>query len=140
MSDIDPQRLCVAAHELGHYIAWRKAGIRIKSIRVAGTGTSVAGNVHIGRQKLGSPKQAHAYLVGILAGPEADQRWCQHNGLTVHQHTWAADMDSFAECRKHEWTRRTPDIEFRAAARRLVAANWREVVRLAPQLAQRGHL
>ena len=137
---LDPRRLSVAAHELGHYIAWRDADIHIKSIVVTGVGDAAEGNVHIGRQEMKSPEQAWAYLVGLLAGPAADRLWCQRNSLTVHPRTWAGDMKSFNKCRKHEWTSRTPVRKFEAAARELVAANWHEIERLAPRLAQRGHL
>lgn len=140
-TELDPQRLRVAAHELGHYLAWQAADLDIQRIYVAGTGVEAHGKVRIRRQKVRDPEQARAYLVGMLAGREADIRWCEHNDLEWHEHTSNGDMKAYRSLhRRIDWVRDVTDREFRAEAHRFIVANWSKITRLAPKLAERGRL
>lgn len=140
MSEIDPYRLVVAAHELGHLIAWQRAGLHINEIRVLGTGEQAEGYVDLGRQRIRDADQARGYLVGLLAGREAGNRWCEQAGMRHHEHTCADDMRSFQRLRRHELARHFTDTALRHDAWALVLAQWEQITRLAPRLARHGWL
>lgn len=135
----DPIRLSVAAHEIGHVLGWKAAGYRIHSVRVTGHGTKAEGVVTC-RGRARNRKQAHLYMVGILAGAVAQQRWCAEHGLRYHPETCPDDDALYAQHRAHPWIADTPDKVFLQAATRLVDAHWAEVLELAPQLAAAGRL
>jgi len=138
---IDPHRLRVAAHELGHYLAWQDAGITPAAIVVEGYGEEAHGHVETGRTRLTTTEQASAYLVGLLAGREAELIWCTKYGLRYHPHTFdTGDGPRFRKLRRHKLVRAITDGEFQSGAQRLVQGHWPRIERLAPRLALRGHL
>jgi hypothetical protein len=136
----DPQRLRVAAHELGHYLTWTQAGLPIKTIWIAGRGDEAAGNVEVPRMTARDDTQYRAYVVGILAGRQADMRWCRENDLEFHEYRFRSDMRSFRRFRKKPYIRDVSNAELQAEARQVVNVNWPRIVRLTPTLARRGHL
>ncbi|MCP2242728.1 hypothetical protein [Lentzea aerocolonigenes] len=140
MTEIDPYRLAVAVHELGHLIAWQRAGLHINEIRVFGTGERAEGYVDLGRQRIRDTDQARAYLVGLLTGREAEVRWCELSGMRHHDYTSEPDMRSFRRLRRHKLARHLTDAELRHDARALVRAQWEQITRLAPRLARCGWL
>lgn len=135
----DPILLSVAAHEIGHYLGWQAAGYRIHSVQVSGRGTKAEGVVTC-RGRARNRNQAHLYMVGILAGAVAQQRWCAEHGLRYHPETCPDDDALYAQQRTHPWVAGTSDRVFLRAAARLVDAHWDEIRELAPQLAARGRL
>lgn len=137
---LDPQRLRVAAHELGHYLVWTQAGIPIKTIWIAGRGDAAAGNVEVPRMNARNNTQYRAFVVGILAGREADKRWCREHDLEVDETRFRSDMKRFRRLRKDPSIRDVTAAELQAEARQLVNTNWRRINRLIPTLARRGHL
>jgi hypothetical protein len=136
----DPQRLRVAAHELGHYLTWTQAGLPIKTIWVAGRGDEAAGNVEVPRMTARDDIQYRAYVVGVLAGRQADMRWCREHDLEVHEYRFRSDMKVYRRLRRDRRVRDVTDAELTAEARQIVNANWRRIIRLAPTLARHGHL
>lgn len=140
MREIDPFRLHVAAHELGHMITWEVLGLAVKEALVWGHGTEAEGRVRLNDQRLRNPAECRDYLFGLLAGREADIQWCRTTGRTFHPHTCSGDLKVFRAMRKHQWVSDIPDAEFRANARGLVLTHWRRITRLAPVLARRGSL
>jgi len=137
---LDPHRLTVSAHELGHAIAWSAAGMPIVDIWVKGHGEQAHGYVRLDGRKLRDAAEARDYLVGMLAGRAASIRWCDEHGLTHHEHTCADDLASFRKSRQHPWVRDIPDREFHAAARLVVRQHWPRIIRRAPQLSCRGSI
>jgi hypothetical protein len=137
---LDPLRLVVAAHELGHALTWAAAGMPIVKIWVDGYGEQAHGYVRLDRKKLKDAAEARDYLVGMLAGRAADIRWCDEHGLTHHEYTCADDLASFRKSRKHPWVRDIPDSEFYTAARIVVRQHWPQICRLAPRLSRHGSI
>lgn len=140
MDDLDPIRLSVAAHELGHMVTWEHAGFRIQTIRVTGRGTSTQGLVHVDRGLLRDPGEVRAWLVGLLAGREAEQRWCDQTGSAFIEAGSGEDLAQFRKWRRHEWARRLTERELRIEARQCIRTRWRQIVRLTPRLAHAGRL
>lgn len=140
MTALDPQRLRVAAHELAHYFGYLAANLDIVHVKVWDYGTRAAGNVTTVERDPDNPGEYRAYLVGLLAGREADQLWCARNGLRYSDHTSTEDRSLFKKYRRDEWARGVSDAAFRAQARRLVLVNWRQITRLTPGLAEHGQI
>ncbi|MDT8916230.1 hypothetical protein [Amycolatopsis sp. PS_44_ISF1] len=144
MTEYDPatdsSRLAAAAHELAHAIGFRRAGVSITEIRVKGRGAAVHGWVYVpGNQKIRDPR---GYLVAVMAGRAGDLRWADEHG----QHPLPARTcdDDMTEARKllREWELKKDHSkrELQVAARSLVRAHWRHIVRLVPELAAHGRL
>lgn len=136
----DPHRLAVATHELGHYVAWRGLrGARLRHIRVTGRGTSSTGSVRFRFPQGGDLNRG--WLVGLLAGMEADLIHQHRTGHRIRTSGWAGDRALFKKTvRNHLPSRAWTETELRTAARRLLLAHWDEIEELAPRLAERGHL
>lgn len=135
---LDPHRLIVSAHEIGHAIAWSVAGMPIVAIWVEGRGPGAHGYVKLDGKKLRNANETRDYLIGLLAGRAAGIRWCESHGLTHHDYTCADDLTKFRQGRQHRWVRHIPDSEFHTAARLLVRQHWPRIARLAPELSRRG--
>lgn len=74
----DRHRLMLAAHELGHVVAWQHAGFAVAEIKLHPG--NVGGEVSLSkssRTNLRTIEQRRGYLVGLLAGTEAGARWCE---------------------------------------------------------------
>lgn len=140
VNDTDPMRLCVAAHELGHYLAWRTAEIEVKCIRIDGRGRNAHGLVQTSHRRLRDPKQTRGYLVGLLAGRSAGKRWSELNDLEFDEYPSSYDMQVYRRLHKHAWVSGLTDRELQVEASRFVRANWARIERLAPELARRGRL
>jgi hypothetical protein len=140
--DIDPDRLRCAFHELGHVIGWRHAGITIKRVRVTGQGKHADGEVITGRQYMATVEQAEKYLIGLLAGPEAEIMWCALNKVRYQEHTAEGDMETLRKWRRNNphFPKAITTTKLCRAARSLVQAKWSEIEQLAPRLASRGRL
>jgi hypothetical protein len=137
----DPVRLHVAHHELGHYTAWEALGIGTTEIRIWGYGDNTEGLVTPATPgRLRNQQECHNFLIGLLAGREADLRYCRRAGIRFREARSKADLRAFRRIHKHEWARGTDAGEFRTLARDLVHEHWGDIVRLAPKLAERGRL
>lgn len=139
---LDPQRLHIAHHELGHWIAWNAyPTVGTKDIQVWGYGRNAEGHVTPGTDgRLRNQQQCRDFLIGLLAGREADAYYCTRAGIRFNPTHSKADLRAFRRIHKHEWVRDVAATEFRTLAREIVHANWSHIVRLAPTLARRGHL
>lgn len=136
----DPWRLHCAAHELGHALAWRSLGFEVRSTTVTGSGSSVSGETRLTNESknLHNPQRCRDYLVGLLAGREADILWARHAGRPFRERHSSADLQVYRKIHRHEWVKDISDRELRCEATRLVKASWSQIVRLAPRLAQHG--
>ncbi|OZM79912.1 hypothetical protein [Pseudonocardia sp. MH-G8] len=79
-SGVDPRRLEVAAHEVGHGIVWHHGGIPIRHMAFT---VGIFGGISDGECRRGrcpmTAANAEAFLIGFLAGAAA-----QHWVLTCH--------------------------------------------------------
>lgn len=140
-----PIRLMVAAHELGHAIAWRAGGWPIAHIRVLGKGARSHGETLLARTYAYGLWQRRSWLVGSLAGAAAGDRWCTEFNLppALHERGCAADQADFApEFRSYraECAEDVTVAQLRAEAAAVIRTHWRAILRLAPRLAACGSL
>jgi hypothetical protein len=138
---VDPQRWKVAIHELGHYVVWSELPkARIVSVEVTGYGEDVTGCVRV-KWPRDTPELDRGYLVGLLAGREADRHQAR---LTRTRHDTSGcghDLALFRRTRRlHPPSRAWSEQELRAEALCAVRARWAQIQRLAPILAHRGSL
>ncbi|PPK65767.1 hypothetical protein V5P93_000346 [Actinokineospora auranticolor] len=140
--DLDPHRLQVAIHELGHYIAWRDLpGAGIRAVRVTGHGRHTEGITTVDWPTDDNGALDHGYLVGLLAGREADLFHKPHSTIPYDPRGCAFDLGLFRRVRRrHQPSRQWSEHDLRASARALIRAHWAEIQRLAPRLARRGRL
>jgi hypothetical protein len=138
--DLDPRRLEVAAHELGHLIAYQHAGLAVRAIRITGRGEDARGAVRLDPRGARTAEQARGYLVGLLAGRVAALRWCHEHGPQFREHVARTDRALYREFRRHPWVREVPDAHFQAAAHDLIHAHWSHITRQASRLAREGRL
>ncbi|SDD94892.1 hypothetical protein [Actinokineospora iranica] len=139
--DLDPDRLNVAFHEIGHLTVWETLpGARVLAVKVTGKGNGTEGLVHM-RWPKNAPEIDRGYLVGRLAGSEADRLRCDQTGDRPDTAGWGHDMADFRRVRRqHEPSRQWTEAELRAEARRLLLAQLPRAQRRALQLARYGHL
>lgn len=139
---LDPVRLHVAHHELGHKIAWDVLGVGTQSIKVWGYGRNTEGAVVNGTadRLLRDPEECRSVLIGLLAGREADMHYCTQVGIRFNPTHSKADMQAFRRIHKHQWVRGIPVAELERLARTLILDHWADITRLAPLLAEQGHL
>ena len=140
---VDPVRLMVAAHELGHAAVWSATGMRVELIEVTGHGLRTQGTVQLANNaRLSSAADCRSYLVGMLAGREAEDRWCTVTGTRPVADGCADDRRAFGYMyrRRRPWGVTETRAELRAQARQLVRQHWPTIARLAPRLARRGSL
>lgn len=141
---LDPRRLLVAAHELGHVVAMRAAHIGITEVRVGGHGERVYGFVRPNNSDdeaaIQDPHRARACLATHLAGYYAESAWCKRHGLPFNASASDADVRVFNKRRKHAALTGVTTDQIKADARRLVRAQWGYILRNAPKLARRGWL
>lgn len=136
----DQHRLAAAAHEIGHTLAWEAAGIRVREVRLTGRGRRTGGYATTGRVEVRSRRQAHLYVVGILAGQAAQDLWCRAYRIRCTTLSCADDQEAFERHRAHEWLTSTPDETFWRDADTYVQQAWPLIAEYAPVLADRGRL
>jgi hypothetical protein len=142
VTTVDSERLLVAAHEMGHAVAWHTTGFQIVEIRVSGH-VFPNGYVRIADREHTTPELARDYIIGLLAGREAEHQWCDLTGQSPSDSGSSADLDVYRKYRKYDaqhdrFTTHLTDRQLRVAARKVVTAHWPRIERLAPQLAERG--
>ncbi|SDH65854.1 hypothetical protein SAMN05192558_113129 [Actinokineospora alba] len=139
--EIHPHRLAVAVHELGHWVVAKDASIRVLKVRLSGSGAGTNGLCRVRWPNDDDGALDHAYLLFWLAGCEAQRLHSEKTGTKLDTSGWSADLAKFKKVRRqHAPSRKWSESSLRADARRLVRAHWSEISRLAPRLAERGHL
>nr|WP_042190903.1 hypothetical protein [Kibdelosporangium sp. MJ126-NF4]CEL19682.1 hypothetical protein [Kibdelosporangium sp. MJ126-NF4]CTQ94518.1 hypothetical protein [Kibdelosporangium sp. MJ126-NF4] len=140
---LDPHRLQAAAHELGHLRVWRAAGITVAYAKITGHGPDVSGRAHTGRQTLTTLDQARAYLVGLLAGEQAEIIWCDQNGTRYNDTAAVGDMERYHTFRRRYHATLPPSFTLTDLKRDAAAAvrkQWRAIERQIPTLARNGRI
>lgn len=135
-NEIDPTRLLVAAHELGHATVWNTAGIVVTSIWLRGRGRGTEGCVEIADDELDA-EQWRGYLAGLLAGRIAGDHWADLHRLRFIP-SCPRDILDFRRAIRRPIAQGLTVSEVRAEAHRRVRVEWPRVLRLAPLLASRG--
>lgn len=135
---LDLYRGAAAVYAAAQYLGWRRGGIPVQQVRVWGHGRYAQGYVRTGRQKLDTAGQVYEYLVGLLAGPAADMRWCEEHGIRYHERVAEDDLAAYQRLRQHPMA--APDHVVRAGVQTLVRQHWPEITRLADTLVTRGRL
>jgi hypothetical protein len=133
---IAPEVLSGAAHELGHALVDQAGGLTV-------TGITLNRRTGYGLCKVkdfdwDNPRLLRAWLIGCVAGFEAEDRWRRRHGLGH-----AARRDSgtdFRNFREHAPTIGLSEGTARAKARSHLGWHWGRLERLVPRLAEHGHL
>nr|WP_042190901.1 hypothetical protein [Kibdelosporangium sp. MJ126-NF4]CEL19681.1 hypothetical protein [Kibdelosporangium sp. MJ126-NF4] len=138
----DPYRLALAAHELGHAVAWRAGGFEVDEIWIKGHGTRAHGHVWIAAtdDDIRTVEAEHAVQAGLLAGREAQLHWCAETGVTGVDISAEHDMTLYQRRRRTRLGRQCDSADVQATARRLVRHNWPTITQLTPVLAKAGRL
>ena len=137
----DPYRRAVAAHELGHAYAWSSAGFIIVSITITGDGPHAYGYVELDGEENTTTEENRAYLVGLLAGRVAEEKWCKAAGLRVDlDYRSRVDMERYRKARREPAMRGISDRMFRSAAVKLVDKHWKKIQSGVPTLSTRGSI
>ena len=128
--------LAGAAHELGHALVDLAGGLDVTSITVdRRTGHGLCS---VGTFDWNNPKYLHAWLIGCVAGFEAEDRWCrQHRSGRAERKNSRTDFRNF---REHAPAIDLSEAAARAIARRRLDKVWRRVENLVPRLAEHGRL
>lgn len=102
-------KLIIAAHEIGHYLAFREAGITVLRCMIdlaeGGDGFNTVDEPADG--------QHHGYLVGVMAGVAGERYWCDLYGqrLPDHCRDGTSIRGDSKEFRSHKWAvRRTGEV------------------------------
>lgn len=141
-SEIDPTLLMISAHELGHAVVWHASGLHVKIVQ-ARTGLFGSSYALLDLAKTTwTPATGRAYLVGLLAGPQAGMYWCEVIGqCRYNERHDAGDMEQFYRYRRaNKGAKAIPERVLRGEARTAVRKHWERIERLVPQLASRGSL
>jgi len=134
----DPTRLMICAHELAHATVFRDVGFRPESITVRGTGRRTVGAVDCGRATLGTTSRIRDYLIGVLAGTIAGNRWRETYAPRLPFDESAEDAHNLRWAVRLPLARELSTNDLRHEARVRVGERWAEITRLAPVLAERG--
>jgi len=143
--DLDPHRLMIALHEVGHLIVWQALpGVRITDVALTGKGSlwSVKGHVSVDWTGAADTEEVgHGYLVGLLAGHAADRIRCEHTGDQIDTSGCADDFHHYRRARwNHKPSRQWSRATILADARRALLANLPRLHRDALRLARTGRL
>lgn len=130
---IDPHEAVVAAHELGHWLHWKAAGIPLGSVQLLGWGSAVHGVACTQDMELDA-QATYLYVVGTLTGPVADRRWCEQYGERYWPGGSAPDEQVFQDQIRDPLFRGIPEHRFRRDAEQSVARLWIEIHDLVPEL------
>jgi hypothetical protein len=135
-TDIDPEILAGAAHEIGHALVNKAGGLRVGRITLnRRTGTGLC---RIKDFDENNPRLLRAYLIGCVAGFEAEDRF-----LRQHDLGRADRADSATDFRYFHQDAASVGLSERAArakARSHLSWHWGRLERLVPRLATRGHI
>lgn len=139
---VDPHRLAIAAHELGHAIVWRAVGFDIDEIWIKGHGLATHGHVWIVQteEQIRTTADEHAVQTGLLAGLEAQLRWCHAHSLPTATVRADTDMTLYHQRRRTRLGRDVDPAAVRDDTRRLLHQHWNTLTRLVPVLATAGRL
>lgn len=136
----DPDRQRAAAHELGHTFVWKAYGFPVVRTEITGHGHQVGGGTILGKHRLPNTGRAHKFLIGLLAGGEAERLWCELNAVRYSERSEEGDMEHFQGFCRDNPTLRVNVRRLRGIAGQVVRRRWEQIERLIPELAAHGKL
>lgn len=131
-------RLVLAAHEIGHLIAFQDAGIRVLYSAIEDGGDT--GGTYIDDP---DGDQHHGYLVGLAAGSAAEKYWCDIYGQRLPDHCREYEDDRALYRQHRRQHRDAPRLSWRSAenlARKTLRDNAKRFRQLTEQLAVDGKI
>lgn len=141
VNERDPGRRLAAAHELGHYYAFRAGGFDCTPPRISGHGRAVSGEV-TAEVVCKTRAQMRAYVIAILAGRAAGQLWAAQPGETARQTRSQCSIDEALarDALRHALARGMSRNSLYRDARTFVRRHWPRIVRHVPELARTGRI
>lgn len=138
---IEIPRLITAAHEIGHYIAFQHAGVKVLQCALDDDGEGGANLVDDPAED-----QHHGYLVAVMAGAAGEKLWCETFGQRLPKYckdgsSYQGDRDEFQ--RHQRRNRAARGISTRTAERRarvILCDNAKRFRKLTEILARDGEL
>lgn len=141
LKTLNPARLVVAAHELGHGLVWHTADFPVGKLWIRGDDDdSMRGFTELGGNTISSTERMVEYLVGLLAGHIAGERWRDEYRVRGRMHSNVGDEDTYRQMMRHDISKPIRRNEVVRIAERAVTTHWCDIERLAPLLAERGTL
>jgi len=136
-SGIEVPRLIIAAHEIGHAMAFHAAGIEVNECVIGSDGDGIT--------EIEDPddSQHHGYLIGLMGGSAGEQLWCAEFGqsLPAYCRTYTGDEKLFKQHQRQFREARAIGMSgARRAARKIIIAEKKRFRQLVEQLARRGEL
>jgi hypothetical protein len=128
---IDPDLLLSAAHELGHALVDLAGGLVVSAVTLRKV------TVTVELENDTDPAVWRAWLIGCVAGYEAERLWSRRHGGSVDRLCSRTDFKNF---NRHRLRVRLSEHTARSQARTILRREWTTVERLAPELATHGHL
>jgi hypothetical protein len=139
----DPWRRMCAAHEMAHYVAFKRAAIEVTRPRVWRNGEEVTGCVRSGQPTFScSIEELTTYLTCVMAGPVAGDKWSAQPG-EVPCPSWKSEVDTEHVARDIRLAKASNELSVPAIHRlavRLVDSIWDEIVAGVPHLSRTGRL
>jgi hypothetical protein len=128
--------LASAAHELGHALVNKAGGLKVKDVTV--NRRTGAGLCKLRQFDWDNPRLLRAWLIGCVAGFEAEDRWLREHRLG-HAHR-AESRTDFSNFHYHAPVIGLSEHTARAKARSALGWHWGRLQRLVPRLAEHGHV
>lgn len=138
MADRHAAVLLGAAHEIGHVVSAVHHDIHVPCVVYDPTELTGVTTLDLPDDEAQfTAHQWRAWLVGCMAGWEAEVMWAARHGGRVSRRTCQADFANFRKDRRRIGLSQSAA---RYAARSIVRSSWPDVERLVPQLAREGRL
>lgn len=135
----------VAAHEMGHALAWRCFGFPLGAITLRGSGFNTSGSVSCAEVTLVGLEGFRQFLIGMVAGIPAGERWCEERNRHCPTSGLEYDLEAFRRTVRWGVTRFGPSAALVSSqlivdARLLQRAYWPLLEKSVPLLAERRSL
>jgi hypothetical protein len=141
LKTLNPARLVVAAHELGHGLIWKAADFPVGSLWIRGESDDwMRGATEMGGNLIRDTEHMAEYLVGLLAGHIAGERWRDEYRVRERMHGNVGDEATYRQMMRADMSQPLRRADLTLTAQRAVSVHWGEIERLAPLLAERGTL
>lgn len=134
-------RLAVAHHEIGHAVAYKLAGHKVRSVRINGSNDGSGNTSYVPTTV--PETEVGPWLVTILAGGEAHAHFLTRHGYSLAAARRAVKVHCSGDLAAFRSDARGTGISestARADARRLVTSHWSRIQRAADKLARSGRL
>jgi hypothetical protein len=138
---IEIPKLIMAAHEVGHFIAFRDAGMPVRRVEI-----DLNGDTGFNRVDEPGDNQHHGFLIAVMGGAAGEKLWCDVYGQELpphcrNGHSYLGDLTEFrSHQRRHRETRGLSWRKAERLARDILRDNNKRFRQLTEQLAVDGEL